>query len=273
MTQSLKIIIIGLLCMAIVCIVALWAFQRFGIYRFSAAPVDVAEVERAGARIAPFISEDGQEVRAWIFDGMPEQPVIVTFYGNFSSTEPAFARLEPLMEAGYTLVMLQYRGANGAPGTPSEEAFAADARALHDQLDDLLGRPVPTDRRVIHGMSLGATVAGRLAAERPSGAVILEAAPERLCQFWTRRYKGLPLCAVMWANRHDLVDQIGTIEAPVTLIHGARDNVVPQREAEALAGASGGRLVILEEGGHADLQSHGLFETMQTVLPETLTPR
>lgn len=273
MIQSLKIIAITLVGLAILCVVALWAFQRFGVYQFSATPVNAVEIEHTGAQIASFTSEDGQEVRAWIADGAPEQPVIVTFYGNFSSTDRAFARLQPLQDAGYTMVMLQYRSANGAPGAPSEEVFAADARALHDQLDDLLGRPIPPSQRVIHGMSLGAAVAGRLASERPNGAVILEAAPERLCRFWSRRYRGLPLCAVMWRERHDLIDRVSAIDAPLVLIHGDRDAAIPLHEAEALAATAGAPLIVLEGGGHADLQNYGLFETMETFLSGALTPR
>ena len=267
----MKFLVFGLVAVAILAVVGLWRFQTHTVYGFGRKTLDVQNMSFDGAQILAFVSEDGHPLKAVLLEGAPDRPVILSFFGNFASIEGSFNRLRPLYEAGFSVVMLQYRGANGAPGQPSEEAFAADARALYDQLDDLMGRQIDSQARVVHGMSLGAAVAGRLATDRVFGAVVLEAAPERLCQYWTRHYRGIPFCQLMWRERYDLVDRIGSIEAPILLVHGGADRSIPPREAEALAAAAPGvELLILPEGGHANLHEHGLFAEMERFLAAAL---
>jgi len=161
------------------------------------------------------------------------------------------------------VAMLQYRGTQGLAGQPSEMGIAADARALYDQFDALVGATVPTGARVLHGYSLGGGVGSRLAASRPFAGVILQSAPERTCRFFERRYRGVPLCRLMWRERYDIVDHVRGIEAPVLIVHGTQDTAVPVAEAEANFAAApqpwGLRLL---DGGHADLAQHGLLEVI-----------
>ncbi|NJM81818.1 MAG: hypothetical protein HC844_04345 [Tabrizicola sp.] len=240
---------------------ALWAFQTYGIYRFDGTAYAPGDVGLTEAQVMTFRSEDGFVARAWVIAPKPGRPVLISFYGNFAGIGPAMRRMAPLADAGYGLVMMEYRGSGDAGGTPSEATFARDARALYDQLDALLGTTVTPETRVIHGFSLGSGVAARLASERPSGAVILEAAFGSLCDYFERRYHGAPFCRVMWAERYDTRDLLPAIAAPKLFIHGALDSEVPIGGAEELHAAATGpkSFVRLENGNHADLASHGLI--------------
>lgn len=262
--MSWQVILFAVVAVLAAGVAGLWHFQANMTHRFGTD----AQNPQPPAELRRFTAADGTELRAWVADAAPDQPVLISFHGNFASTGPSFDRMLPLAEGNVSLVMLQYRGANGAPGRPSEVTLAADARALWDGLDEILGREIPADRRILHGISLGAAVAGRLATERTAGAVILEAAPERLCQFWTRRFRGLPLCLLMWRERYDLIDHVPAIAAPLLLVHGSDDATIPLSEAQRLEAASAGRLAILPGGGHANLQDHGLFDEIEGFLAE-----
>ena len=245
-----------------------WVFQTYGVYRFDPAPQSPEAFGLTGVKVVGFSSEDGVPVQAWLAVPAPGQPILFSFFGNFSAIGPSMQRLAPLMADGTGIIMLHYRSAGGMPGHPSEEAFARDARALYDQLDTLAGQIIPPDRRVLHGYSLGSGVAIRLASERPFAGLVLEAAFPRLCQYFQRRYHGMPLCHLMWAERYDSIERIATIATPMLFIHGAKDGDVPLLWGRRLYDAATGtkRFMELPGGGHADLAQHGLIPALQDFL-------
>lgn len=241
-----------------------WIFQTYGIYRFDQAPQVPTAVGLTGVKVVSFLSEDGTPLQAWLALPAPGQKVLFSFYGNFAAIGPSMQRLSPLIAGGTGIVMLHYRGAGGQPGQPSEENFARDARALYDQLDGLTGQTIPPNRRVLHGYSLGSGVAIRLASERPFAGLVLEAAMPHLCLYFQRRYHGVPLCRLMWAERYDSIDRIGAITAPKLFVHGTMDDSVPLVWGQQLYNAATGEkhFVELPGGEHANLAQHGLIAAL-----------
>ena len=245
-----------------------WVFQTYGLYRFDATPQVPETLGLTGVRVVNFVSEDGAAVQAWLSVPAPGRPVLFSFYGNFSAIGPSMRRLLPLTADGTGIVMLHYRGAGGMPGQPSEENFARDARALYDQLDVWAGQTIAPNRRFVHGFSLGTGVAARLATERPFAGLVIEASMPRLCLYFQRRYHGVPLCALMWAERYETIARIGAVGAPKLFVHGAKDRAVPLIWGQQLfaAATEPKRFVTLPDGAHADLAQHGLMAHLQAFL-------
>jgi fermentation-respiration switch protein FrsA (DUF1100 family) len=109
-------------------------------------------------------------------------------------------------------------------------------------------------RIVLWGESLGSGVAVALAAEHPVGAVILESPFTSAADVGAARYWFVPVRLLMKDQfRSDL--RVGKITAPVLVIHGERDRVVPialgQRLYELIRAPK--RFVQLADGGHNDL--------------------
>ena len=270
--NGIQILLIGLAFVAFALFGGVWAFQTYGIYRFDKAPQTPSAFGLITTQVVTFLSEDGTPLRAWMADPGPGRPMVLSFYGNFSSIGPSMQRLAPLMVDGTGLVMLQYRGSGGAVGWPSETSFARDARSLYDQLDHLTGQSITPNRRILHGFSLGAGVGSRLAAERPFAAVVLEASFPRACMYYEKRYFGFPFCALMWAERFDIIDRIGTITAPKLFVHAEKDQSVPLPWALQLFAAAPDpkSFVALPDGGHADLARQGLIRAMQAFLSDQI---
>lgn len=256
-------VLVALVVLAIAGVLALaWAFQNWGIYRFDQNRSEPAQFGFTTMRVVRFRSEDGHEAAAWITPPRGDRPMVIAFHGNFASVGPSAARLKPLVDRGDGLAMLVYRGSSGEDGEPSEVAFARDARALYDQLDTLLGTPIPASRRVLHGFSLGSSVASGLAAERPAAGLVLEATFDRCCRWYTMRMRGLPMCALMWRERHDVIDKLAHVDVPKLFLHGAHDQTIAIAWARLLYDAVPGqkRFVVYERGGHADLADHGAVD-------------
>ncbi len=246
----------------------LWAFQTFGIYRFDTTPATPAAVGLPQLRVVHFAAADGTQVSAWVAPPRDDQPVLISFFGGFTNVGAAAPRLRPLLDQGFGLAMLVYRGSSGAGGTPSEAAFTQDALALYDQLDTLLQQPIPAARRVLHGCSLGSSIAAGLAAARPAAGLILEATFDRCTRWYAQRLCGLPMDAWMWRERHDVIDKLAAVTTPKLFLHGARDEVIPIAWAKALYEAAVGekRFVTYPQGGHADLAEHGALTDIAAFL-------
>lgn len=237
--------------------------QRTQIYGFDHTSSTPAAAGLPTVRAARFRSEDGHEIAAWIAPPAAGKPLLLSFHGNFANVAGSAARLGPLLEQGHGLAMLVYRGSSGEGGVPSEATFAMDARALYDQLDALLGVVVPPERRVLHGFSLGSSVAAGLAKDRPAAGLVLEATFDRCCRYYAQRFH-LPMCWLMWRERHDVVDKLVGVTVPKLFLHGAKDQAVPEAWARDLFEACVGekQFVSYPNGEHADLMQHGALDDL-----------
>lgn len=183
-------------------------------------------------RVVEFAGVDGTPVIAWVSPPVDGRPVILHFTGNAGFTPGAAIRHAPFAIRGYGLAILNYRGAGGAPGQPSEAALTADALALYDALPRLVG---PLDGPpVVQGTSLGAAVAVAVAEQRPARAIVLNMPFAELCTVAEHHYPWLPACAVMWDERWESIDRAAALDAPTLVAAAGRDRVIPPEEAERL---------------------------------------
>jgi len=218
----------------------------------AASPVGVP-----GARAAFFTAADGIEVTAWVVPPRGGRPVVLYFMGNAGALPASGPRLTELALRGFGIAALNYRGSGGAPGEPSEEALTADAVALYDALDRLMGGAVPEGRRVIYGTSLGAAVAVQLAARRDAAGVVLETPFNRMCEVAQVHYPIFPACLLLPWERWESADAVRLVRAPVLVLHGDADEMIPLAQGRKLAEAARARLIVYPGGNHNDLRLHG----------------
>lgn len=194
---------------------------------------------------------DGLDLVAWEAPPAPGRPIVVYFHGNGGNIAGRLFKVRPFLEAGYGVLLVSWRGYGGNPGSPSEEGLLADGRAALAHV----GERAPV---VLFGESLGAAVAVRLAAERAPMAVILEAPFASAVSVGAELYWWLPVSLLM-KDRFESIRWIGEVRAPLLLLHGERDRVVPVAQGRRLLAAANEpkRGVFLPEAGHNDLFEHG----------------
>ncbi|MGC4025591.1 MAG: hypothetical protein QM744_10795 [Mesorhizobium sp.] len=253
---------------ALLAVAFIWGFQTYGIYHFSRSDPSRSSNLPERVRAVQFRSSDGQMIGVRLAMPKPGKPVVISFYGNGADVDLSFNRLHALRELGYGMAMMEYRSSGATAGKPSEMNFARDALAFYDQLDVLMGQEVSASNRVLHGFSLGAGVGSRLAAERPFAAVVFEAAPYRTCLYYQDRFRGIPLCWLMWAERYDVIDHVRRIDAPKLFVHGALDEALPVARARILFKEAPAPKEYLEipQGHHADLDKFGLADAMDSFI-------
>jgi hypothetical protein len=156
-----------------------------------------------------------------------------------------------LAHMGPAVLLFDYRGYGGNPGSPTEEGLASDARAAAAYL---AGRPeVDPARLVYFGESLGAAVALRLAVERPPAALVLRSPFASLAEVGRVHYPVLPVSWLL-RDRFDAAALAGRLDAPLLVVAGDRDGIVPVGHSRRLFAAAPEpkRLVVLEGADHND---------------------
>ena len=159
------------------------------------------------------------------------------------------------MGEGWGVYMMAYRGYGGSTGSPSEAANVADARLAYGAL---VLEGVEPSSIIVYGESLGTGVAARIAAERPVAGVVLEAPYTSIVDVAAQAYPFLPV-RLLLVDRYETTKYLAQIRAPLLVLHGERDGVIPVamgREVARLANEPK-RLVTFPEGRHSDLYLNG----------------
>lgn len=237
-----------------------WLFlrQRRLLFLPTPEPLDADRLAAAARfRLIQAASEDGLVLRhLWLAPAEPSGPALLACHGNLGNGGERAGKLLGGLPEGWGLLLVEYRGYAGNPGSPSERGLAADAAGALAWLEE---RGIAPERVALYGESLGSGVAVRLAeaaatAGRPVAGVVLEAPFTSIAAAAQHHYWYVP---ARWLvrDRFDSLGRIARVGAPLLILHGRRDAVVPYAMAERLAAAAREpkRLLGIDEGGHADL--------------------
>ena len=165
---------------------------------------------------------DGERVLLWHVPPSGDKPVILYFHGNGGALRHRVDRFRALTADGTGLVALSYRGYSGSTGRPTEAGLLEDAAAAYA----FAAARYPPERIALWGELLGSGVAVALAAEKPVGRVVLEAGFSSAADVGAGVYWYVPVRLLMKDQfRSDL--RIGKVTAPVLMLHGDRDNIIP----------------------------------------------
>jgi alpha-beta hydrolase superfamily lysophospholipase len=229
----------------------LWGFQRKLIYLPDAGPVGRADSLLPGARDVVLRTSDGLELAAWYLPGpAPDAGTVLVANGNGGHRGLRAPLARALSDAGLAVLLFDYRGYGGNPGSPSEEGLALDVRAARQFL---LDDGVDPDRLLYFGESLGAAVVTELATEHPPAGLVLRSPFVDLASVAAVHYPVLPARALLW-DRYPVAEQLARIEVPTTVVYGGADSIVPPSQSRAVAEAAGRlhRLVEVPGADHND---------------------
>ncbi len=279
---------------AVVLLGLVWAFQRRLVYLPSGSP----GAPPTGVSAVSLRTDDGLDLAAWFVPAPSPAPApsgtapasgpapsgtapasgpapsgtapasgpappgttVLVLPGNAGSRADRLVLARALNGRGLDVLLVDYRGYGGNPGSPTEEGLAADARAAHRHLVDGPedgGRGLDPARVVVFGESLGAAVAARLARERPVGALVLRSPFAALADVGALHYPFLPV-RLLLRDRFPVREHAAGLAVRAAVVAGDADEIVPRDQSRAVADAA--RAVYVEVPGalHNDpALSHG----------------
>jgi fermentation-respiration switch protein FrsA (DUF1100 family) len=242
----------------------LYVLQRRLIYFPDVTHYTPQQAGLAGVAEVRLTAPDGERLVAWHSPAASGAPTILYFHGNGGGLITRQDRIKALTGAGYGVFMLSYRGYAGSTGSPSEKAIVGDGVLAYDHLKSL---GLDAARIVIYGESLGTGVASQVAAQRPAAAVILDAPFVSLVERAKSHYGFFPVDWLL-TDRFNSIAFIGRINAPLLVLHGSEDEVIPASSSRALfeAAREPKEYVEFQGGGHSDLFGHGALERIRPFL-------
>jgi fermentation-respiration switch protein FrsA (DUF1100 family) len=194
-------------------------------------------------------TRDGERLRAWVMRAATPRARIVYFHGNGGNLSNWAPILAAIVQRGYSVFAVDYRGYGVSTGRPTERGLYRDVEAVVARAwpEDDPGAPL-----VYWGRSLGCAMAGYAATVRAPAGVIVEAgfADARSAV----RGSPLALLALLASYRFPAADFLNRAKVPVLQLHGDRDSVIPFALGRELHNrlAVPKRFVVITGGDHND---------------------
>ena len=230
-------------------------------------------------------AEDGVRIHAWWApspeDASPRGTVLYC-HGNAETMATRAWIAHRLNRRGFDVLMFDYRGYGLSEGRASEEGLARDARAAWRHV--VGPRGVAPDRVVLMGHSLGSAVATRLALEVEHGeveadgvepddtgiaALVVGSPFPDMPTLFSHHGPWLPRFVLRWeTDRLDAGSRLGEVTAPVLVLIGTEDDVVPPALSRRVAEAAGEARVVTAPTDHASLMAHDrVWRALEAFLP------
>jgi fermentation-respiration switch protein FrsA (DUF1100 family) len=219
----------------------------------------------AEAEEAILDTADGERVIVWYAPPRGDNPVVIYFHGNGEIIASRASRHRRLTANGIGVVALSYRGYMGSTGSPTEDGLLQDAEAAYR----FVTSHWPSSPVVLWGHSLGSGVAVGLAAQHTVARLILEAPFSSTVDVAALRFPILPVRWLMLDQfRSD--ERIQTVWAPLLIMHGDQDWVIPIRLGERLfeLAHEPKRFVRIAGGNHVDLDRFGAIAEAQRFIAD-----
>jgi len=248
---------IGYLLVAVAAAGALYWFANRQVFHPMKHPEGWWEVQdELGAEDVSIQTRDGVRLHGWWSPAEGSGLAALYLHGNAGNVTHRGSHIQAANAAGCSMLVIDYRGYGKSEGAPSEPGLYADAEAGYEFLRS---KGYPPGRIVVHAESLGTAVAVELATRVTVGGVILEA-PFTSASDVAGRI--LPVVGLLLVGGSDTESKIGLLAAPVLVIHGDRDGIIPFDMGQAIFEAApepksfwavpgAGHNDIVESGGDA----------------------
>ncbi len=262
MTAAVSVVIVVVSVLALI-----WTLQRRLIY-FPTADVPTTDaIGRTDIEPVSFETVDGLRLNGWFF--AVQEPLlrmtVIVFNGNAGNRAHRVPLAEALHRHGLQVLLVDYRGYGGNPGTPSQKGLAADSRAARAFLVE---RPdVDSSRLVYFGESLGTAVAVDLAVEHPPAALVLRSPFTSMSDVGQHHYPFLPVRFLL-RDRFAPIEQIPQSRAPMLVIAGGRDGIVPVESSRRVyeAATSPKTFLLIPEADHNDYELFAGDEMIDAIM-------
>ena len=243
---------LAVLVLAILSVLALlWLVQRQLIY----LPTQEVPAPPRGVEGVTFRSEDGLALAAWFVPSRTgtERGTVLVFNGNAGNRAHRVPLGMALANEGFSVLLTDYRGYGGNPGSPSEEGLAMDARAALEYLRSERG--VALDALAYFGESLGAGVAVGLAVEMSPAGLVLRSPFASLADIASVHYPWVP-ASLLLRDRFANEERLAALDVPVMVIAGSDDRIVPIEQSSEVfeAAKAPKRMLVIEGARHNDLE-------------------
>ena len=201
-----------------------------------------------------FTTADGFRLNGWFFESatQPSTATVIFFHGNSGNISSVGWLGQWFAARGFNALLVDYRGYGASEGEQGsewdlyEDGDAAVAFVIKE-------KGVRPEKIVLYGTSLGTTVVADVGSRRKVGALIIESGLSSASSLATHRFWWLPrMLHFVGKNDFESAQKLRRVKAPVLIVHGEPDPVIPTSEGRLLFEAANEpkRLLIFPGAGH-----------------------
>ena len=254
--RPIAVVMLGLLLVGVLVVGALWAFQRKIIYQPDTVPPPPAAQVIPGAQDITLHTADELELSAWLVPADPATDrgfAVLYAPGNGGNREGRAGIAELLANRGLTVLLLDYRGFGGNPGSPSEQGTMLDLLA---GVEALHAAGFAAEKLIYFGESIGGGVVANAQVEIPPAGIVLRSPFTELADVAAKMVPWLPV-RLLLRDKYPVVEQLSASAVPTTVIYGDADTIVPTELSKQVAEAVPNLYEELELAG--DHNDAGMF--------------
>ncbi|WP_171037041.1 alpha/beta hydrolase [Maribacter algarum] len=191
------------------------------------------------------VVEDSLTVYAYIFEPViPPKAKIFLIHGNSGNVSTNAEAIKALVNNGFMVYSVDWRGYGKSTGVPSYQGILADTEEAFTDFYE--GSPIDSLKTIVYGMSLGGQLAVKIAKDNPSkiDALVLDGSLASAHSFIEDNVEGSVLSLLMkkpedYNQDYVAVRDIVDIEnMPKLIIHSKTDRAVPFKRGQSIYDAA-----------------------------------
>jgi len=225
MIKYLYLVISSIILVYFVTILFIYFYQRSLLYHPSENNYLNEKIKFSYEEI--FIETDENiKLKSWFIEkDLKKFKTILLFHGNAGNLFNRVYKLNELNKLDLNILIISWRGFSGNEGKPTERNLYHDAEEAVKWLNS---RGVNNKNIVLYGESLGTGVATELGKRNIFGGIILESPFTSIAKAAKIYYPYFPINLLL-KDRYDSIEKIQSITTPILIMHGKKDNIVPQK--------------------------------------------
>lgn len=232
---------------------------------------DISHYQLGDAEDLRIVSRDGTNLQLWHKEPTSGKPMTIYLHGNSFTLGQHAPQFRQIMALGYGFIAPAYPGFSRSAGTPSKEAILAAAKSA---VDFAQSKGYRSEDIILIGESLGSGVATHIASEHQFGGVFLITPYTSIADRAQEIYWYIPAQYLVTDNFSSL-DKIHLINAPLLMVHGTNDTVIPHAHSHKLVELAHEpkKLVIYEGKGHNNLDYEMVYKEMDDFFSHLLSSK
>lgn len=235
--------------------IALYFLQDFFLFHPKALPPD-----HQFSFPVPFIEHNitfqQRNLSVIQFPVTEQKGTIIFFHGNADNVERYQQYASFFTALGYELWMIDYPGYGKTTGKRSEEVLYKDALHVYQ----MATAQTSADSLIIYGKSIGTGIAAQLASVMPCKKLILETPYYSLSSLAASYFPIYP-ASLLIRYLLPTVDYLKKVTAPVILLHGTSDEIIPYAQSKKIKEEYGAcTLITIQNAHHNNLMSFPAFK-------------
>lgn len=198
-----------------------------------------------------WLNTSGGRVESWFIKPVKGKttepaPVVIFAHGNGELIDFWPDELMRLAEMGIGVLLVEYPGYGRSKGRPTQKSITETFVMAYDRI--ARREEVDASKIILLGRSVGGGAVCALAEQRPSACLILMSAFTSVRAFAPKYL--VPQFLIL--DPFDNLALVRSYKAPLLVVHGRKDEIIPYSHGISLYEASNGGKLVTYDAGHND---------------------